>query len=325
MKREHLEENQSNVPIAGASPDPIFSFRSAPQRPNWAREGASSHSPRRPPKPRAPWNPPPGKLQSWKDLGAPSLTPSLHQRGSASKRKGRPGLSTRATELTGKDARPARPAPDGRAGPLPALLQLPACRGALRGPRSTPSRTPGGRSPSPVPRQPAPYYCTSARGPVDLRSGRAQKPAAAAPAVVRECEQPPASPFSSLSAPQSARGPAAPRHLTEDPGPGAAPHRPRQRPHACSAPRSAPPPQSRGRERGGAWANLWAPGGRVTPGQCYLGFAGSCLREGPFGQAIRRPDFQQLDNAPRGWTLTRVSLLPCCFERTEGEVETRYT
>lgn len=266
MKREHLEENQSNAPIAGASPDPIFLLPERSAAPELGKGGRLKPQPKAPSKPAGSLESPSRKTAKLERFGRTFSHPVLAPTGSGSKRKGRPGLSTRATELTGKDARPARPAPDGRAGPLPALLQLPACRGALRGPRSTPSRTPGGRSPSPVPRQPAPYYCTPARGPVDLRSGRAQKPAAAAPAVVRECEPPPASPFSSLSAPQSARGPAAPRHLTEDPWPGAAPHRPRRRPHACSAPRSAPSPQSRGRERGGAWKNLGAPGGRVTPG-----------------------------------------------------------
>lgn len=157
MKGEPLEGNQSNIPIAGASPDPIFLLPERSAAPELGKGGRLKPQPKAPCIALRSLQSPSRKTAKLERFGRTFSHPVLHQRGSGSKRKGRPGLNTRATELTGKDARPARPAPDGRAGPLPALLQLPACPGTVRGPRPTPCSTPeGGRSPSPVPRQPAP-------------------------------------------------------------------------------------------------------------------------------------------------------------------------
>lgn len=127
---------------------------------------------------------------------------------------------------TGKDARPARPAPDGRTSPLPAFRRLPACPGASPGPKPTVLQVWLASAPAPSSASMSPINASPRRGPVDLPASRTHCPAAATPASNRECEQPPACPPSSLSAtPQWAPGPAAWRHLTEDPWSGTAPSR----------------------------------------------------------------------------------------------------
>ena len=142
-------------------------------------------------------------------------------------------------------------------------------------------------------------------GPVDLRADHAQSPAAAAPAAGRGGERPPACPLSGLSAPQSARA-AGRRHSTEDRG--------------LAPPRAGPAPQPRSPEPGRARA--W---GHTRPRDSRAALsdpAGLRRREGPFAKTLRSTRCQQLDNAPRVWTLTRVSLLPGSLGTTEtGQID----
>lgn len=178
----------------------FFSFRSASQSRTWTREGAPNQSPRLPLITRATWNPPPGKLQSWKRSGAPHLTHSLHPWGSGSKRNRRPERNTRATGLPGRTRAPPGPPPTG--GPVHCLR----CAGCLparciRG--SQAQRPPAGRrlaaAPVPSSASMSPISASPRRGPVDSHTSRAHCPAAATPATERECEQSPACPSSSLS------------------------------------------------------------------------------------------------------------------------------
>lgn len=259
--------NQSNVPIAGASSDPIFLLPERSAAPELVKGGRLKPQPKAPSNAERSLESPSRKTAKLERFGRTLSRPVLAPTGKWVQAKGATGAehaSDRAYR-EGRAPRPARPRREGRStacAPPAACLpgRAPGSQAhALQGPREAAAPA---RSPDSLP----PYQCAPARGPVDLRASRAQNPAAAAPAVERECEPPPASPFSSLSAPQSARGPAAPRHLTEDPWPGTAPYRPCYRPHACSAPRSAPRPRSRGPGQGGAWANPGAAGGRVTPG-----------------------------------------------------------
>lgn len=146
-------ENNPVLPQQGPLLTPFFSFRSAPQSTNWESEGAPNQNPRHP-LTRATWNPLP-ESQLRKSLGAPRLTTSL-QIGKWVQAQRAAGAERTSDRAAWKDARPARPAPDGKAGPLPAFRRPPACWGALRGSGSPPCGTPGGCGPSPVPRQPVP-------------------------------------------------------------------------------------------------------------------------------------------------------------------------
>lgn len=153
-KRESTQRGTNPMfPLQGPLLTPFFSFRSAPQSTNWESEGAPNQS-RRHPLTRATWNPLP-ESQLRKCLHAPRLNTSL-QMGKWIQAQRAAGAERTSDLAAWKDARPARPAPDGKAGPLPAFRRPQACWGALRGSGSPPCGTAGGCDPSPVPRQPVP-------------------------------------------------------------------------------------------------------------------------------------------------------------------------
>jgi hypothetical protein len=181
----------------------------------------------------------------------------------------------RATYREGKDRRPARPAgpaPDGRAGPLPALRPRPAClrSGGIRGPRLPSLQERWRLRPRPVPSQPALGSASLRRTPADLRASGAQSPAAAAPAAAapaaeRGCEPgPQAWPPPSHSAPLRSGHRGQPRRLfwlrtRLAPPPG------RLGPAPEAGPPLAPPRGSGGGEPDHARPR--------DSSQCYLAFA----------------------------------------------------
>lgn len=107
----------------GPPPTRVFSFRSAPQSTNGATEGAPSQSPRLHLITRASRNPSPVNGKAGR-VSAHLLSPPRcgHRQVSPSETGGRSGTHKRQSCGEGQSApRPARPAPDGRARPLPAL------------------------------------------------------------------------------------------------------------------------------------------------------------------------------------------------------------
>lgn len=167
-------------------------------------------------------------------FGRTSSHPLVAPKGKWVQTKPAAGTEHTSDRATGKDARPARPAPDGRASPLPALRRLSACRGAPAAPRPSVLLQDAGW---PQPQSRAPPACPLS---VHPRAGVLWTHMQAARTVQQQRRQhqrekasnpqhvhPPAF----RATPQSAPGPAARRHLTEDPRPGTAPSR------SCRLPR----------------------------------------------------------------------------------------
>lgn len=181
-------------------------------------------------------------------MGAPHLTPLVAPLETWVPAKPASGAEHTSDRLPGRTRAPPGPPPTGR--PVYCLRSA-GCRPAACTPGAQDHRPAGPL----LAAAPAASFASmirisaSPRGaPVDLPESCAQSLATATPATEKGCARPPACPPSSFPAPpQSAPGPAAQRHRTEDPRPGPAPRRSCPPSRFCSAPGSAPRQLTRGR------------------------------------------------------------------------------